>query len=67
MIINKFEVGDKVQLVGDFLQEWSGGKTFTISNWSINNDGDCVYAIDCATAGDKIPWIREQWMKKAAA
>ena len=66
MIINKFEVGDKVQLVGDFLQEWSGGKTFTITTWGINIDGDCVYAIDSATAGD-IPWIYEHWLKKAAA
>ena len=65
MVINKFEIGDKVQTVGDYLNEWSGGKTFTITNWCIDINGDCLYAIDCA-GGPAFPWMYEHWLKRVA-
>lgn len=62
MKFNKFKVGDKVQVVGDFLREWGGDKHFTITNFWMNIDGDYIYEIDGSGAGP----LREEWLKKAA-
>lgn len=61
MKLKKFEVGDKVQVIGKFLREWGGDSHFTIIDSWVNREGGYIYEIDGAEACP----MREEWLKKA--
>lgn len=57
---NKFELGDKVKVAGDYGKEFYGDKAFKVINITKISDG-YIYKID---SGFNC-WLREDWLVAA--